>query len=165
MVYVRKPFLFLDMDGPLVDFATPAEAILGRKLGMDITKEEWELIEAVPNFWLDLPPQHDFMKLWENTYPLDPYILTAPGGSNDVKKLKCAIQKKQWCEKNLPGFVSGRFVTCRSVEKQHYATTQGHPNILIDDYDRNINQWRFKGGHGILWKSAKQSLDELTMIL
>ena len=35
-------------------------------------------------------------------------------------------------------------------DKQKYAmTTDGKPNLLIDDYIKNVNEWKAKGGIGV----------------
>ena len=38
---------------------------------------------------------------------------------------------------------------------------EGQPCILIDDYDKNTSQFTAKGGIGITFKSASQTIREL----
>ena len=45
--------------------------------------------------------------------------------------------------------------------KQFYATTAGKPNILIDDFDKNIKEWEAKGGIGVHHISISKTIGEL----
>lgn len=47
-------------------------------------------------------------------------------------------------------------------EKKNYVT--GTEDILIDDYEKNILEWKNSGGTGILFKSAAEALEELANI-
>ena len=42
-------------------------------------------------------------------------------------------------------------------DKQKYAmTTDGKPNLVIDDDMKNVNEWKAKGGvGGLVWPSAE----------
>ena len=53
--------------------------------------------------------------------------------------------------KNL-GMSGGRVNLVRRREKQNFATNQGQPCILIDDYDKNTSQFTARGGIGITFK-------------
>jgi len=47
------------------------------------------------------------------------------------------------------------------ADKQKYATTGGKPNILIDDYIKNIKEWENAGGIGIHHLSPTQTIAQL----
>jgi hypothetical protein len=47
------------------------------------------------------------------------------------------------------------------AEKKQHAMTNGTPNVLIDDYPQNIQQWKAEGGIGILHVSASQTIAQL----
>lgn len=66
--------------------------------------------------------------------------------------------KKQWLLDNLQPLPS-HIIFTRNKEK--YATTNGQPNVLVDDKPSNIAKWRAAGGHGILYDAEKNSLDYL----
>jgi hypothetical protein len=72
----------------------------------------------------------------------------------------CIPGKSAWCKKNL-GMSGGRVNLVRRREKQNFATNRGQPCILIDDYDKNTSQFTAKGGIGITFKSASQTISEL----
>ena len=46
-------------------------------------------------------------------------------------------------------------------EKQQYAMTNGKPNVLIDDYIKNIREWEAKGGIGIHHTDVGKTISEL----
>ena len=46
-------------------------------------------------------------------------------------------------------------------EKQNFAKVGGMPTILIDDYIKNINQFRSRGGIGIHHTSTAKTINEL----
>ena len=45
--------------------------------------------------------------------------------------------------------------------KQIYSIINGVPNILIDDYEKNINEWKESGGTGILHTCATETIQLL----
>lgn len=49
--------------------------------------------------------------------------------------------------------------------KHKYAVSQGSPNILIDDFRKNITAWNAAGGIGIKYQADENSLHELKMEL
>jgi hypothetical protein len=46
-------------------------------------------------------------------------------------------------------------------QKKDYAKVGDEPAILIDDYDKNTNEFTKKGGIGITFKNANQVITEL----
>jgi hypothetical protein len=50
-------------------------------------------------------------------------------------------------------------------EKHKYAVTNGTPNILIDDFRKNITSWNNAGGIGIKYQADENSLEELKVSL
>jgi len=49
----------------------------------------------------------------------------------------------------------------KRADKQKYATTDGKPNVLIDDYKKNIVEWEAKGGIGVHHTEVGKTLAEL----
>ena len=58
-------------------------------------------------------------------------------------------------------FPKSRINLVMRSQKQQYATTDGKPNILIDDYMKNINEWENKGGIGIHHTDPRKTINEL----
>ena len=47
-------------------------------------------------------------------------------------------------------------------QKQAYAKdTDGEPNVLVDDYIKNIKEWEAKGGIGIHHTSVPKTINDL----
>jgi hypothetical protein len=67
--------------------------------------------------------------------------------------------KQQWLKKNAKP--TGKVHLVMRADKQKYATTGGKPNILIDDYIKNIKEWENAGGIGIHHLSPTQTIAQL----
>ena len=89
-------------------------------------------------------------KLWGYIKKYKPILLSSPSRSESSR-----LGKRLWVKNNLSGT---KLVLARSADKQNYA---GPNNILIDDREDNIQQWKSKNGIGILFKSTDQVITEL----
>lgn len=160
-----QPILFVDLDGVLVDLLGGLGDIIGQDL-KKLSKDEFDKVyykfiedqshEQLVRFWSNLPPMSNYKLLWDHVTKYQPLILTAAGNS-----IATCIGKKKWCEKHLK--IKGDRVFCskNSSEKQYYASSK---SILIDDFDRNVKQFKEKGGHAILHTAPKKTLLELKKI-
>ena len=146
--------IYLDMDGVLADFDQGVFDALGVSLG-DIPDEQMQReVSQVPGFWDNIPPMPDMLEIWEFIKPYNPFILSATANWD---RERCTASKKWWISKYLPEFDQSRLLLVRRSEKQNYATCETGSNLLIDDYEKNINEWISAGGWGILHVSAKQT--------
>ena len=66
----------------------------------------------------------------------------------------------KWLKKNTKFKNADIHLVMRS-QKQVYAMTQGKPNVLIDDYIKNIKEWEAKGGIGIHHTNVGKTISEL----
>ena len=164
--------IYCDMDGVLCDFdkrfmefsngMSPSkyESEFGKKAFWDLIKEkgekfwsemEWKVDEKDPE-----ADEKDFKKtggktLWEYIEKYKPIILSAPSFEKSSKD-----GKEKWINSNLKNVGGIKLVPAN--EKQKFA----NPNaILIDDRTSNIQQWRDKGGIGILHTSANETIKQL----
>jgi hypothetical protein len=55
----------------------------------------------------------------------------------------------------------GNIHLVQRADKRKYATTDGKPNILIDDYIKNIKEWEDAGGIGIHHTSPMSTIAQL----
>lgn len=164
--------IYCDMDGVLVNFRKAVSA----KVGMDIDSKEFiDLGQAKRNihysaicdsveFWSQLEPMPDYDQLWGyiKYWAPDVQILTAyPMWGKDA--IDVAIKGKQIWNKTHMMVPDNRFNVVARVEKQKFAlnNTTFYPNVLIDDKDKNIEEWIDKGGIGILHTSAAQTIIQL----
>lgn len=148
----NKYTIYCDLDGVLVDFEKGYEEITGKPISSAGEGAEfWEPIHKMgEKFWADLEWMSDGKKLWKYIKPYNPIILSAPSQEESSKK-----GKESWKENNLPDV---KMILTPARFKQKYA---GENKILIDDMEKNTQQWRDKGGIGILHTSAADTIKQL----
>jgi hypothetical protein len=66
----------------------------------------------------------------------------------------------RWIEKNLRPLPTLSHILVRR-DKQKFAKIGGVPNILIDDWSKNIKEWEAAGGIAIKHKSAAETIAAL----
>jgi hypothetical protein len=147
--------IYLDMDGVIVDFdkqfkdafdMSPREFEEGFGIEMFWKKIE----ERGVGFWRGMEWMPGGQELYKRVAQHDHYLLSSPSRSETSK-----IGKHMWKKDNTP---NTKLILSRSYNKKNYADRS---NILIDDRESNIQQWRDAGGIGILYKSADQVNKEL----
>ena len=78
--------------------------------------------------------------------------------------LEARSQKMQWIFKHYKVYPV-RIHCVFQREKQYYAVEENlSPNILIDDCESNVTDWKSKGGIAILHTSANDSIRELQQL-
>ena len=102
------------------------------------------------------PTQLEFNERLSNKYNAN--ILSAYS-NKDANSRK---GKKQWLSKNAKP--TGTVHLVQRADKQKYATTNGKPNILIDDYIKNIKEWENAGGIGVHHTSPTDTISQLKRI-
>lgn len=163
---MNKPFdVYCDMDGVLCNFFDAAFRLTGKRWDdpIYVQKHAREARDEVIKKHLDfahLPPMPDFDQLWNFVKHFDPDILTAyarwdPEGSTAGKHV--------WNSRYLH-VPSAKFHVVSRRNKQFYATTHGKKNLLIDDYSANIDEWKAKGGVGILHKNARDTIAQMKQL-
>ena len=148
------------MDGVLANFAAAASHffevnIRGQsdaafKKLWDSPKGSARLAKEWPTFWMDLSTLSHTQQLWSVIGPLHSSILTAtPSGWSTA-----ATGKLIWCKRHLHNFhpSANKFYAVRRKDKRQFAKQRdGTPNILIDDFAKNISEWQSAGGVGIFY--------------
>lgn len=152
--------IYCDMDGVLADFMGGAKKVLGYDFSdPDLEKiKSKEKLAKTEGFWENLAPLPEGMKVWRFINRYEPRILTAyPSWDEDGKH-----GKKIWVKKHL-NLPEDRFFAVRRHEKQDYAKDKktGMPNLLIDDYAKNIKEFEDAGGIGIRFINDNQTISEL----
>ena len=147
--------IFSDMDGVITDFNNRYKKYAGmmpaeyeKKFGKD---KFWELADAEGvAFWVGMPWMEDGKTYWDYIKKYDVELLSSPSRSETSR-----LGKRLWVRNNLPGI---KLTLAQAYNKRNYAA----PNhILIDDRESNIEQWRDKGGIGILHTSAADTIQQL----
>ena len=152
------PSIYCDMDQVLVAFMKGADEVVGGDgfARMKDKDKRWGLINKVKNFWADLGWMPSAKRLYDFIFRYDAYILSAYTSRDP----NCIPGKIKWLKKNTKFKRSKINLVVRS-QKQAYALSNGKPNVLIDDYVKNINEWEAKGGIGVHHTSVSKTVAEL----
>ena len=159
-----NPIIYCDMDGVLADFKTAAQKTTGMSINkwMNIpsSKEKWAPIKANKNFWSTLPWMPGGRQLWSYIRRHDPHILSAYSPSDP----NCRPGKLKWLRRNVGMSNMKKINLVRRRDKSTFAMRSGgirQPAILIDDFPRNIDQFKSAGGIGILHTNTTKTIKEL----
>ena len=148
--------IYCDMDGVLCDFDKRfiefSNGIPPSRYESEFGKKAfWKLISGQGvKFWVDIPWMSDGKQLWNYIKSYNPSLLSAPSMEESSRS-----GKRLWVDNEIPGT---KLILRSAEQKQEFAK----PNaILIDDRPSNIEQWRAKGGIGILHTSANKTIEQL----
>ena len=157
--------IYFDMDGVLADFSRGVEELCGiTALDQAHRKEAdddamWVAIKNVEHFYnrLELMPgAKELFSFAYNNYPGAVEILSGiPKPKRGI--LTSAEDKTEWIHRLFYDDVKVNIVY--REEKKKYVL--GKESILIDDLEKNINEWEENGGTGILFTSAEDAQSKL----
>jgi nicotinic acid mononucleotide adenylyltransferase len=146
--------IYVDMDGVIVDFDGGYEKLTG------ITTKEadkkgpeffWKPIsKAGAKWWITLKWMPDGKQLWDYVKKYNPELLSAPSREEASR-----LGKRVWVKRELPGV---KLILRSADKKQEFASSN---SILIDDREKNIEQWRNAGGIGVLHTDAASTIKQL----
>jgi 5'(3')-deoxyribonucleotidase len=155
--------IFLDLDDVLNDFTMHSLRSVGCKLKEYDPEWGWDIVRACNathprwhctpqtfwnsfgrDHWATIPKSGMCDWLIERSVSLVGYenvcILTSPTPDPD-----CTAGKQEWIQTNLPGFLHGQFLI--GPRKDFCAAPDA---LLIDDRDKNVDDFRSAGGQAIL---------------
>jgi 5'(3')-deoxyribonucleotidase len=165
--FKSKPIVYVDMDGVLADFFGKIAREHGVDYWREIHRQEIGIdqIAQEPEFFSTLPPMPNARQLMMGIIKLsgDYSILSSPLLSAVEQSSR---EKSEWLDKHIHRHQPKAIVY--DHEKYKYAMQpDGTPNILIDDWDTNIELWKSNGGIGILHKDKdyKKTLKILSAAL
>ena len=95
-------------------------------------------------------------KLYQFIVRYDTKILSAYTNKDPNSKMG----KMKWLSKNT-NFKRKDIHLVQRSQKQNYAVSDEKPNVLIDDYDKNIREWEASGGIGIHHTDVGKTISEL----
>ena len=133
-----------------------AEKAIGGSFASADKETRWNAINQTKGFWANLEWMPGAKRLWDFISKYDTEILSAYSGRDPTSR----TGKLKWLSKNTK-IKRGKINLVMRSDKQKYATTNGKPNILIDDYIKNINEWEAKGGIGIHNTKVSKSIEDL----
>tara|TARA_B100000900_G_C20074097_1_gene511284 strand:+ start:32 stop:544 length:513 start_codon:yes stop_codon:yes gene_type:complete len=149
------PQIYCDMDMVLCDFIGGYEKLTGLEFAKTDKDERWNAITGKKDFWATLDWMPGAQVMWKLINKYQANILSAYS-NRDANSRK---GKKQWLSRNAKP--TGKVLLVQRADKQKYAMTDGKPNILIDDYKKNIVEWESKGGIGIHHLSPTKTISQL----
>ena len=149
------PEIYCDMDMVLVDFIGRAEELIDGKFANVDKETRWEAIKNKKDFWHTLDWMPGAQRMWKLINKYDANILSAYSNRDANSR----PGKKFWLKKNAQP--KGDVLLVQRADKKKYATTNGKPNILIDDYIKNIKEWEAAGGIGIHHTSPSNTISQL----
>jgi len=129
-----------------------------------ISKEHWAILEQVPNLFYNLDVMPGAYEMFHAVYKAHPdkvEVLTAlpePTGKLHTSEDDKVRWFRQYIHPTVP-------VNTVLGGKNKYKWLTDHPGaILIDDYDRNIEQWVANGGVGILHTDPHSTIEKLKVL-
>ena len=150
------PEIYCDLDEVLVDFMRGADAAVGGDFVKMDKDERWNKVNQTKGFWANLGWKPNAKRLYDFIIRYNPHVLSAyPDRDPNARN-----GKMKWLKKNT-GFKRGNIHLVLRAQKKDYATTDDKPNVLIDDYDKNIREWEAKGGIGIHHTDVGKTISEL----
>ena len=150
------PEIYCDLYEVLVDFMRGADAAVGGSFIKTDKDERWSKVNQTKGFWANLGWKPNAKRLHEFIIRYNPHVLSAyPDRDPNAKN-----GKMKWLKKNT-GFKRAKIHLVKRAQKKDYATTDDKPNVLIDDYIKNIREWEAKGGIGILHTDVGKTISEL----
>ena len=149
--------IYLDLDGVFCDFNAKYLEVFGELPDRNENdkvkdKQMWRTIANHGTFYLDAPPMPDYKELWDFCKHHDPIFLT--GVPHSIAHAE--EQKRQWVANWIDPHV--KVICCFSKDKSKFASPG---DVLLDDWDRYINNWKSAGGIFIVHKNAKDSISQL----
>ena len=150
------PEIYCDLDEVLVDFMRGADAAVGGSFVKYDHKERWNKINQTKGFWANLGWKPGGKRLHDFIIRYNPHVLSAYSGRDPNSR----DGKNKWLKKNT-GFKRANINLVKREQKQKFATTNDKPNILIDDYIKNIREWEAAGGIGIHHTDVSKTISEL----
>jgi len=170
----KKPVIFCDMDGVLVDFDEGYKELTGvttQHADSQGKDEFWKLYRdslknkdiSEKSYWANLDWMPDGKQLWDYIKEYNPYVLTAPSVNFDIpfeeryklENNESMQGKTEWVQR-LPNMKKIYF---RSAQRK--ADFAGPNKILIDDRKDTIDSWNANGGIGILHTSTANTIKQL----
>jgi len=155
-----SPQIYCDMDGVLADFEKGIKNMIGGKF----SDARWD--ELPDDFFLQLEPMPDAIKLWGFIGKYDPFILTAIPRSSRGPISARATEDKTRFMKRWFGVGRDKMYPVQRVNKANFAMDgrDSRPNLLIDDHIKNIKAFQQAGGIGVRHTSANDTIKQLKEI-
>lgn len=150
-----------DLDGCFADFHGAIVKHCKVNHYKDNPKKVWETLETIPYLFRTLEVLPGSLELFDLIYgkhgPENVQILTAlPQLTN--KLITAPLDKVMWVRRNLSASIA---VNCAPTWRDKKKWVTGPHDILLDDMERNIEDWTEAGGIGVHHRTVEESIDKL----
>lgn len=153
------PQIYCDMDQVLCDFIKGADVAVGGSFVTYDKATRWQkIVDSGSKFWSDLEWMPGGKKLYQFIGRYNPKILSA---YSDKMAADSKKGKLEWLRKNTRIKKSDTNLVLRDQKKRFAVSSDGKPNILIDDYAKNIREWEAAGGIGITHFRTEVTIQQL----
>lgn len=151
--------IYLDLDGVLADFEGTALDLFGPTWKEEIEKSNWGKFTQYPNLYQLLRAMPYALELYETCLSIaDTQVLTALPNRARSSFPNAAQHKIEWVRKHISPDLRVHFGPFAQDKQYHCYSPQ---DILIDDVERNIQQWP---GIGIHHLDIRTTLYQLKML-
>jgi len=171
-----KNKVFLDMDGVLADLYKVITNLSGKKSYKDVSVDDFFKVMAqqkdVYDFFKDLPEfkSNNILldKIMKFTGGAGYYICSTPlcdereDSDSDRNRYfiqQCILGKNKWIDEHLHPAPLKRCFTPNKAKDAPAKEKDGTPNILIDDRQKNVDEWNAAGGIAIKFQADEHHLD------
>ena len=151
------PEIYCDLDEVLVDFLRGASATVGGDFAKADRETRWNKINQTKGFWTNIGWKPNAKKLYNFIIKYDAHVLSAYTARDPASK----NGKMKWMKKNTSFKRGNVHLVLRSQKKSYAKTKEEKPNVLIDDYNKNITEWEAAGGIGIHHTDVGKTISEL----
>ncbi len=155
--------IFLDLDGCVANIGQAVASLYGieltpeseeqygntlyKLLALDSKQELWDVINAIPSFWEDIPPYSWCEELVDALQSIDEVqILTSSPKTDALTKSNAPTGKARWVGKHL----LEKKLRVNIVHDKYLLAGPGR--VLIDDREGHCNSFRNFGGTSVLFK-------------
>lgn len=153
--------LFLDLDGTIANFEKKANEVLGTDFRGANNDWAWDtLLARCPRLYRDLSllPDANLLLDYLSDYLFRSKVIVLTAVPSKVNFQFSMEDKRYWVDTRIHPSVPVRFGPY-SIDKQKHCTRPDQ--VLIDDNEKCIMQWRAKGGIGILHQNALSTIKQL----
>lgn len=164
-----KPHLYLDMDGVQADLYgavarrekvnhwddIPDQNAAIVKMSLQGPYEVYQLFRE-----LDPLPGGQLIIKWLHQHNIPFTVLSAPLRNEPQASIEA---KRDWLDQHNPGSSEAAIFTKKKFE---YATTDGRPNVLVDDFNYYLQSWAEAGGIAVKHRdeSTEHTIKQLEKI-
>jgi hypothetical protein len=160
----RKGEIYCDMDGVLVDIVGGICTADGKPRCDAADFEDYleankaKFDKEHPRIFAKLPWMDDGKQLWGYISGFGAHILSAHTTSWQPTSKE---DKMTWIRREMRPMPVRIHILLRHRKKDYAVQEDGTPNILIDDWKQNIDEWKAAGGIAIHHVSATDTIAKL----